>query len=284
MSTVNFIALIGVLTGILLAVGWLLGGFVGMFLALILSFALNLLSYWYSDRIVLGMYKAEPLNSPKIDDMIDKLALDAKIPKPKMYIVNTDVPNAFATGRDPRHSAIAITKGILKLSDEELEGVLAHEVSHIMNRDVLIGAMAATIAGAIAYLAHIGYWSMFFGDRDSEGSALGMILIVIFAPLAALLIRMAISRMREFKADHTGALLTKNPKGLASALYKIENVAVRHPVKGSSATAHMWITNPFKRDWFSNLFATHPSMQDRIARLQQMEVNKKFEFEKEQKK
>lgn len=283
MSLLNTTILLGTLTGILLAVGWLIGGFIGMTFALGFSLIINFVSYWYSDKIVLRIYKAKPLDNPKLKQVIERLAIDAKIPAPRLYIVNTDVPNAFATGRDPHHSVIAVTRGLVQsLNEEELEGVLAHEMGHITNRDILVGTMAATIAGAIAYLAQIGYWSMFFGRRND--GMFGMILIVIFAPLAAMLVKMSISRSREYKADYTGALLTKNPKGLASALHKIESVALKHPVKGSSATAHMWIVNPFKRDWFSNLFATHPPMTQRIARLQQLEVNKKFDFDQNEEK
>jgi len=283
MSIINMTILLGTLTGILLVVGFLIGGFWGMTFALILSIVINFVSYWYSDGIVLKMYKATPLDDPKIKEIVEDLAREAKIPTPRLYMINSDIPNAFATGRTPRRSAIAITHGLLQLNKDELEGVLAHEISHITNRDVLVGTLAATIAGAIAYLAQIGYWNMFFGgsgDRD-EGGFLGLILIIIFAPLAALLIRMAISRSREYKADYTGALITRKPLALASALRKIESVAVRHPVRGSSATAHMWIANPFKRDWFSNLFATHPAMSERIRRLQEMDPKEILKREKQ---
>lgn len=278
MSAVNVTILLGLLTGILLAIGWVIGGFFGMTLALIFSIVVNFLSYWYSDKIVLKMYGAKPFDDPKIQKMVKDLAHDAKIPTPRLYLLDTDRPNAFATGRNPRTSVIAVTKGLLHLEDDELKGVLAHEMGHIMNRDILIGSMAATIAGAISYIAHIGYWSLFFGgNRRDEGGTMWIILIVIFAPLAALLVRMAISRSREYKADYTSALLTKDPRGLASALKKIEATATRHPFRrGSSATAHMWIANPFKRDWFSNLFATHPPMSERIARLDEVGANKGF--------
>jgi heat shock protein HtpX len=266
------ITLLTTLTLIFLAIGWLIGGFLGMGIALIIAIVINLLSYWYSDTIVLRMYKAQPSEDIQLNTLVKELAQEAKIHPPKVYTIPLDVPNAFATGRGGTHTAIAVTKGLTEnLDKEEMEGVLAHEIGHIKNRDILVGTLAATIAGAISYLAQIGYFSLFFsGDRRGEGNLMGLILIIIFAPLAALLVRMAISRKREYRADYSGAILTKKPHALAAALRKIATAAHRHPVRGSSATAHIWIVSPFNHDWFTGLFMTHPPLEKRIERLENM--------------
>lgn len=270
---INTVILLGTLTGILLVVGLLLGGILGMTVALILAFAINFFSYWYSDRIVLRIYKAKPLDDPGINNIVKRLALNARIPKPRVYIIPEDAPNAFATGRDPKHSAVAVTKGLLDLEKEEIEGVLAHEVAHIRNRDTLIQTLAATIAGAVAYIAQISYWSVFLGGGRRGGeSLLGLILIIIFAPLAALFVKMAISRQREYRADWAGAAITRNPRGLASALRKISSYVSRRPMKGPSATSHLFIVNPFRGDWFTNLFATHPPIEKRVEKLEEMRL------------
>jgi len=271
-SMLHLVMLLGTLTGILLLVGMLIGGIAGTTIALFIAIAVNLLSYWYSDRIVLRVHGAKRTEIKELHSKVEKIAHEAGIPKPKIYMIESDAPNAFATGRDPRHSAIAVTRGLLQLDDEEIEGVIAHEISHIRNRDVLVATMAASIGGAIAYLAQIGYWSLFLGgNRREEGNALGILLIIIFAPLAALLVRMALSRNEEYKADRTGALLTGNPLGLASALRKISKYSAEHPMRtGSAATSHMWIVNPFKSDWFTGLFSTHPPIEKRIEMLQEM--------------
>jgi len=268
----NTVILLGTLTGILLAIGFLLAGPFGALFALILSVLINFAAYWYSERIVLKLYKARPTSGKTtLDSVIDDLATEAMLPKPKAYIIPTKIPNAFATGRDPKHSAIAVTEGILELGPEEVKGVIAHEMGHIKNRDILVSTLAATIAGAISYVAHIGYWSMFAGNsRQGGGNALALVMMVVFAPMAALLIRLAITRSREYGADRTGALLTKNPLGLASALRKISRVSEHRPLRGSSATSHMWIVNPFKRDWFTGLFSTHPPIEARLQRLEEM--------------
>lgn len=265
------ILLFGVLTGILLGIGWLLGGFGGIMVALLFSFGINILSYWYSDRIVLSIYHAKPLEDEKIKEMIRKLARDAKIPEPRIYLIPEETPNAFATGRNPKNSAIAITSGLLRLDDSEIEAVLSHEIAHIKNRDVLVSTIAATLAGAISYLAQLGYWSLFWSEDERGGNLLGFIFILIFAPLAAFLVRLAISRRREFKADRVGALICKNPGALASALKKISMVTGENPIRGPAATSHLWIVNPFKQDWFTNLFSTHPPIEERIRRLLDME-------------
>jgi heat shock protein HtpX len=268
----NTIVLLGTLTGILLAIGFFIAGPFGALFALILSVVINFAAYWYSDRIVLRMYKAKPTNgNTSLDSMIDYLAKEAKLPRPKAYTMPTQIPNAFATGRDPKHAAIAVTEGLLELEEDEIKGVIAHEIAHIKNRDVLVSTLAATIAGAISYVAHIGYWSMFMGDsRQGGGNLFALVLMVVFAPIAALLIRLAITRSREYGADRTGVLLTKNPPGLISALRKISRVSEYKPIKGSSATSHMWIVNPFTRDRFTSLFSTHPPIESRIQHLEEM--------------
>ncbi len=272
---ISELALLTVLTVILLAVGFVLGGVIGTGLALILAVVINFVSYWYSDKLVLKMYRAKPYDDKELKEIISELAREAEIPEPPLYIVDSQVPNAFATGRDPKHAAITVTKGILDLDKEELKGVLAHELSHIKNRDTLISAMAATIAGAISFLAQIGYFSLFWGgERKGESNIIGLILILVFAPIAALLVRLAISRSREYKADLTGAMLTKKPEYLASALRKINETARNYPIKGSAATSHLWIVNPFKRDWFIGMFSTHPPVEKRIARLEELDNRK----------
>jgi len=266
--------LFGVLTGIFLAIGFLLGGIGGMGIALVLAIVINFISYWYSDKIVLGLYRAKPSHDKKLNDTVAKLSREAKIPAPKVYVVPNREPNAFATGRNARHAALAVTEGLTGLNEGEMEGVLSHEIGHISNHDILVSTVAATLAGAISYIAQIGYFSLYGGASEDRGagSIIGIILIVIFAPLAALMIRMAISRSREYKADRYGALLTKNPEGLASALRKIDSIAKQHPMQGgSSATSNMWIVNPFHGNWFTNLFSTHPPIEQRIRRLVAME-------------
>ncbi len=263
--------LLSVLTGILLVIGWLVGGFWGITIALILAIVINFLSYWYSDRIVLRMYNAKPTKNVLLADMVKELAREADIPVPRVYMIETreSVPNAFATGRNPEHSVIAVTSGLLSLERDEIEAVIAHEMGHIKNRDVMVASMAAAIAGAIAYVAQIAYWSVFFGGerRQGGGSLILMVAIVILAPIAALLVRMAISREREYKADYTSAVITKRPRSLASALRKISGVVKHKTIKGPAATSHLWIVNPFKGNWFSNLFSTHPPVEERIRRL-----------------
>jgi heat shock protein HtpX len=264
--------LLSVLTAILLGIGFFFAGILGMTVGLIFAFAINFLSYWYSDRIVLKLYGARRSNEPELNKIVEDMAREAGIPKPSVYIIPSDTPNAFATGRDPEHAAVAVTNGISVLNKDEKTGVIAHEISHIKNRDTLIQTVAATIAGAISYLAYIGYWSMFLGRRRDASSIIGLLLIVIFAPLAAMIVRLAISRRREYKADFMGAVLSKRPLALASALRKISQVSMQKPMQGPSATSHLWIVNPFKPDWFSSLFSTHPPVQRRIAKLERMLV------------
>jgi len=257
--------LLGLLTAIFLAVGYLFGGMFGATIGLVIALATNFISYWYSDKIVLRMYRAKKMDDKKINGIVEKLAKKMGLPKPKTYFIETDVPNAFATGRSPKRSAVAVTKGLMdKLNDEEIEGVLAHEMAHIKNRDTLVSTIAATLAGALTWLAYLFY----FGDERNR-NALSFIFLFIFAPLAASLIRLAISRNREYLADHTGAM-NSNPLKLASALEKISD-SVRHkPMKGNTSTAHLFIVNPFSSMSLIELFSTHPPTEKRTAALRAM--------------
>lgn len=272
-SIVRVTLMLALLIGLFLGIGYYFGGVAGMTLALVLAFFMNFLAYWYSDKIVLAMYRAEPLRDERIEKIVKKLAEKAGIEMPKLYIVESPQPNAFATGRDKKHCAIAVTRGLLEtLNEEEIEGVLAHEVAHIKNRDILISTIAATIAGAISYIAEILWWSTIFEDRE-ERPIWAVIPVIILAPIAALLVQLAISRGREFLADETGAKLSGKPKALASALRKISEFAKTKPLEyGSTATSHMWIVNPFKGNFLVKLFSTHPPVEERINRLERLEI------------
>lgn len=261
-----FITMMVLMTGL----GWALAGVAGMTVALVIALCINMVSYWYSDAIVLRMYKAVPTSDEELSRMAAKLAGEAKVPCPRLYIVPSDVPNAFATGRDPGHSVIAFTKGLLGLEKHEIEAVMAHEMAHIKNRDTLGSMAAATMAGAVSYIAQIGYWSVFMEDRKGEGNLMGLLLIIVFAPVAALMVRFAISRLTEYRADFTAVLLVKNTRALSSALMKIDEIAKNSPMRGPAATSHMWIINPFHVDWFTSLFSTHPTIESRINRLETM--------------
>jgi heat shock protein HtpX len=265
------------LTLMLVAIGNLLGGKSGMTIALVIAFGMNFISYWFSDKIVLKMYSAREVSetqAPELYSMTRELSYAAGLPMPKVYLMEQDQPNAFATGRNPEHGAIAVTTGIMKiLTREELKGVLAHELAHIKHRDILVATIAATIAGAISYLAQMAQWTMFFGGRDDEregGSPLAAIVMMIVAPIAALLIQMAISRSREYGADAGGAQIAGNPGYLASALRKLDGASRRIPMNANPATAHMFIVSPLSGGKFLKLFSTHPPMEERIARLEQM--------------
>lgn len=268
--------MLGLLTGILLAIGFFFAGILGMTIFLILAFVINFAAYWYSDKWVLAMYKAKEASAkdePELHKMVEKLAREAKIPKPKICMINSDLPNAFATGRNPKHAAVAVTKGLMKnLDDDEVEGVVAHELAHIKNRDTLTSTVAATVAGAIAWIAQIAWFSLFFGGNKKGGGSLLMLPLLFLAPLAATMIQLAISRAREFKADYTGALVSKKPLGLASALQKISTIAKQHPVRGNAATSHLFIINPFKADSMVKLFSTHPPTEERIKRLKEIKI------------
>jgi heat shock protein HtpX len=277
LKTTLFLAL---LTGLFIAVGGLLGGRSGMVMAFVFALIMNFVSYWFSDKIVLKMYGAEPIGeaeAPVVHRIVRSLATRASIPMPKLYLIPSEAPNAFATGRSPQHAAVAVTHGILRIMDErELEGVLAHELSHVLNRDVLISTVAATVAGAISMLANMAQWGMMFGgSRDEEGrgtNPIALLLTVILAPLAAMLIQMAVSRSREYQADASGAQLTRNPGGLASALAKLGQATRMVPMDANPATAHLFIVNPLTGSGLGNLFSTHPPLEDRIARLRAMRV------------
>jgi len=275
LKTTVFLAL---LTGLFIAVGGLLGGRSGMVMALVFALIMNFVSYWFSDKIVLKMYGAKPLGEgdlPVVQRIVRKLATQANIPMPKLYLLPSESPNAFATGRNPQHAAVAVTEGILRIMDErELEGVLAHELSHVLNRDILISTVAATVAGAISMLANMAHWGMMFGgSRDEEGRSsnpIALLATIILAPLAAMLIQMAVSRSREYQADASGAKLTHDPNALASALGKLGQATKMIPMDANPATAHLFIVNPLNGRALMNLFSTHPPLEDRIERLRRM--------------
>jgi heat shock protein HtpX len=271
--------LLAALTVLLVLIGGALGGQNGMVMAFVLALVMNFGSYWFSDKIVLAMYRAQPVDeaaAPALHRIVRTLATRAGIPMPKVYIIPGEAPNAFATGRNPQHAAIAVTEGILRImSEEELEGVLAHELSHVQNRDTLIMAIAATLAGAITYMAHMAQWAMIFGggrrDSDEEGSGggglVGGLLMIVLAPLAATLIQLAVSRSREFQADATGAQMAGQPWGLANALEKLEVASKVAPMNATPATAHLFIVNPLTGGGWTTLFSTHPPIAERVARL-----------------
>ena len=281
MNTTKTIFLMVFLTVLLVAVGGWLGGRQGMILAFIFAGVTNMISYWFSDKIVLRMYNAQEATeaeAPMLWGVTHDLALKMNMPMPKVYVIPSDSPNAFATGRNPNHAAVAATEGIMRLlTREELEGVMAHELGHVRNRDILIGTIAATAAGAISMLAHMAQWGMILGgfggrrdDREGGGGFIGQLLLIILAPIAAALIQMAISRSREYQADASGAKICGNPMWLASALRKLQMGSQRVPLDANPATAHMFIVNPLHGGGISNLFSTHPPLEDRIARLESM--------------
>jgi heat shock protein HtpX len=269
--------LLTALTLILMFIGRAFGGQNGMFLALAFATVMNFVSYFFSDKIALAMYRAQPVTReqlPRAYQAIERLTQKIGIPMPKMYVIPTDSPNAFATGRNPSHASVAVTQGILQLlNDEELEGVLAHELGHVNNRDILISSVAATIAGAITMLANMAKWGMIFGGyggRDREdrgGGGLAALFMLIVAPIAATLIQLAVSRSREYQADATGAHFTGNPYALASALRKLDTYSRRIPMQASPSTAHLFIIQPLLGINFGGLFSTHPPIAKRIERL-----------------
>jgi heat shock protein HtpX len=274
----TFLLLAG-LTVFLVAIGRLIGGTRGMQIAFVIALAMNFFSYWFSDKIVLKMYGAQQVNeaeAPELHQIVEELSRAADIPKPKVYIITQDNPNAFATGRNPEHGAVAVTTGILRLlTPTELRGVLAHEIGHIRNRDILIQTVAATLAGAIMILADMAKWTMIFGGGrdDEEGGGLGIvgvIVLAIVAPLAAMLIQMAISRSREYIADETGAKLSHNPESLASALEKLAYGVQAAPMKANPATEPLFIVNPLTGGGMMSWFSTHPPIEERVARLRAM--------------
>lgn len=265
------------LTALFLLVGQALGGQSGMILAFFFALLSNFFAYWFSDKIVLRLYGAREVDrsrAPELYRIVEDLTQRAGLPMPKVYVIPERSPNAFATGRNPSHAAVAVTEGILEiLSPEELRGVLGHELAHVQNRDILISTIAATMAGAIAMLASMAKWAMIFGGRrhdDRGGNPLAALVTIILAPLAAMLIQMAVSRAREYQADATGAELTHDPMQLASALRKLANYSSRRPMAAEPATAHLFIVNPLKGEGLMSLFSTHPPMEERIKRLEKM--------------
>ena len=281
--------LLAVLTALVVWIGHMFGGPNGAVLALVLAGGMNFFSYWFSDKIVLKMYGGQQITAnddPELYGLVQDLATRAGLPMPKVYIIPEEAPNAFATGRNPEHAAVAVTHGIRRiLNKRELAGVLGHELSHVKHRDILVSSIAATLAGAISYLAHMAQWAAIFGggsrDREEGGSNIfGLLFMIIVAPLAAMLIQMAVSRSREYMADEGGAKVTGDPLALASALRKLHMGAQNIPLQVSDATAnstaHMFIVNPLSAGGLANLFSTHPAMEERIARLEAMAKNMSY--------
>jgi heat shock protein HtpX len=278
MNTFKTFILMMVMMGLFLFIGNAIGGRQGMVMAFIFASAMNLFMYWFSDKIVLAMYSAKPVSesdAPEIYRIVRGLTQSKGMPMPKIYILPMAIPNAFATGRNPSHSAVAVTSGILGiLNEKELEGVIAHELSHIKHRDILIATIVATMAGAISMLARMAQWAAIFGggsrDDEDRGGGMGLLVMAIVAPIAALLIQLAVSRSREYAADEGAAELSGNPAALASALKKLENYSGRIESKVEPATAHMFIVNPLSGSSFLKLFSTHPPIQERVRRLEAM--------------
>lgn len=276
MNTFKSTLLLVLLTVFLIFIGAHFGGRNGMVLAFILSVVFNFGTYFFSDKLALSMYRAQPATReelPRVYNVVERMAAKQGLPMPKVYVIPSESPNAFATGRNPKHASVAVTHGILNLlDDEELEGVLAHELGHVKNRDILTSSIAATLAGAITMVARMGFWASLFGggrdDRDRGGGGMTGLLMIILAPIAATLIQLAISRSREYEADATGAKETGNPYALARALQKLDNYSRRIPMEASPTTAHLFIVAPLLGSGgFANLFSTHPPIKDRIQRL-----------------
>jgi len=279
-NQIKTVLLLGALSAIILVIGGFFGGASGMTIALVIALAMNFFSYFYSHKIVLAMYKAQPVSkskAPEIHKMVEDISKKAGIPKPKVYAIPSETPNAFATGRNPNNAVVAVTAGITKLlSKEELKSVLAHEIGHIKNRDILVATIAATLASVITYLAMMARFAVFFGggrDERGGGNALQLIALAILAPLAAMLIQFAISRSREFMADETSARLTNDSKHMISALKKIDSAAKHIPLRmGNQSTASLFIINPFSGKGFISLFSTHPATELRIKKLNELKI------------
>ncbi len=282
MNFFKTVFLLTALTLLLVYAGQALGGEQGMVTALLFAAIMNLVAYWFSDKLVLAMYRAQPLSeadAPVVHRIVQRLAEKAAIPTPKIYLIPSPAPNAFATGRNPRHAVVAVTQGILSLlNEEELEGVLGHELSHVLRRDILIASVAATLAGAISMLSSMARWALMFGgsrrddrDREGGGNPLALLVMAIVAPIAALLIQLAVSRSREFDADKGSAELTNQPLYLASALRKLEAGVKRIPMlEANPTTAHLFIVNPLRSEGIAKLFSTHPPLEERIERLERL--------------
>lgn len=273
MNTIKTFLLMTSLTILMILLGGAIGGRNGATLALIFSLGMNLFSYWFSDSIVLKMYNAKEIGSDNnLYEIVKKLSQNANLPMPKVYIINQQQPNAFATGRNPSHAAVACTTGLIEiLNENELSGVIGHELAHVKNSDILIGTIAASVAGAITYLSNIAKWGAFFGGRDDEDdNGFNTILLAILAPIAAMFVQMAISRTREYKADEIGSKICGNPIYLANALKKLELYSSQLSMNANPSTAHMFIVNPLKGKNFASLFSTHPSIEDRVKKLEEL--------------
>jgi heat shock protein HtpX len=266
--------LMALMTVLLVLIGQAFGGRSGMIMAFMFAIVMNFGTYWFSDKIVLKMYRAQQVTeaeAPQLYGMVRQLASKARLPMPKVYVIPSATPNAFATGRNPSHAAVAVTQGIIKtLSPEELSAVLGHELAHVKHRDILIGTVAATIAGAITMMAHMAHFAMIFGGRGGRDNPIGSLAMIIVAPIAAMLIQMAISRSREYAADAEGAKIHGMPRDLANALKKIHRGVKRVPMKANPATAHMFIMNPLSRKGLASLFSTHPPVEERVKRLESL--------------
>ena len=279
MNTIRTTLLLGALTGLLMLIGGYFGGKSGVVIAFLFAMVMNFGSYWFSDKIVLRMYKAQEISesqAPELYGIVKNLALRGNLPMPRVYVIPENTPNAFATGRDENHAVVAVTEGITRiLNRDELEGVIGHELTHIKNKDMLIGSIAATLAGAIVMLANMAQWAAIFGgvsrdDDEGGGGLIGLILMAILAPIAATIIQMAISRSREFLADAGGAKISGKPYGLAGALEKLQRASEAIPMDANPSTAHMFIVNPLTGGSLMSLFSTHPPLEERIARLKSM--------------
>jgi heat shock protein HtpX len=280
-SMIKTTVLLALLTGLIMLIGGMLGGRGGLEIAFVFAIGMNFFSYWFSDKMVLRAYGAQPLDAtsaPELYAIVNELANSANIPMPRLYLIDSDTPNAFATGRNPRHAAVAVTRGIMRIcTREELKGVIGHELSHVLNRDILISSVAATLAGVVMMIGSMARWGAMFGgfggrdDNNRGGSIIELLAMAILAPLAATMIQLAISRTREYQADASGAHLTHNPLLLANALRKLESANERMPMSDATpATAHMFIVNPLSAEGMSRLFSTHPPIEERIRRLEQM--------------
>ena len=284
MNNLKTVFLLSLLTSLLVGVGWLIGGFGGMLIFLVIGAVINFGSFWFSDRLVLKMSGAKEVTAeeePNLHRLVEDVVSLVGMPKPRVYMISTDTPNAFATGRGPKNAAVAVTTGIMRILDyQELKGVIAHELGHIRNRDILIQTVVATVAGAITMVAWMLQWTLIFGGgrRDNQGGnplgIIGLLATIILAPIAATIIRLAISRSREYEADATGARMIHDPESLASALLKLEQGVQMRPMAenkaGAQAMAHLYIVNPFKGQGTANLFSTHPPIEERVRRLRAM--------------
>jgi heat shock protein HtpX len=272
--------LLAALTGLIMLIGGMMGGRGGVEIAFVFALGMNFFSYWFSDKMVLRAYGAKPLDASSAPDLyaiVNELANSAGIPMPRLYLIDSDTPNAFATGRNPNHAAVAVTRGIVRIcSRDELKGVIGHELSHVLNRDILISSVAATLAGVVMMVGTMARWGAIFGgfggrDEGDRGGLIELLVMAILAPLAATMIQLAISRTREYQADASGARLTHNPQLLANALRKLETANERMPLPDATpATAHLFIVNPLSAEGLTRLFSTHPPIEERIRRLERM--------------